>query len=292
MSVSSLGYVRIAMGNPQEWAEVGQDILGFVATTGEDESVRLKMDEAPFRYLVEKGDADGFVCAGWEYPAEQFDDLVRSLETAGINVQHGDDAACSARAVKALISFVDPAGNLVEVFHTRDEADSFESPLGIRYVAGELGLGHCVLPAIEHEATSAFYESSLGFGRCDTLVLPAPAEGAPEMRIHFYHADNPRHHSLALFNGPAPSGAVHLMTEMTSIDDIGACQDRVNAAGLPVITTLGRHINDNMVSFYFLAPGGIPMEVGYDGFQFDWTDFEPTLSTEGDHWGHEYNFPA
>jgi 3,4-dihydroxy-9,10-secoandrosta-1,3,5(10)-triene-9,17-dione 4,5-dioxygenase len=46
-----------------------------------------------------------------------------------------------------------------------------------------------------------------------------------------------------------------------------------------------------MVSFYFLAPGGIPMEVGFDGLQFDWTDFEPTNSTVGDHWGHAYNFP-
>ena len=33
------------------------------------------------------------------------------------------------------------------------------------------------------------------------------------------------------------------------------------------------------------------MEVGCEGLQFDWSGFEPTTSTVGDHWGHVYNFP-
>ena len=53
MSISSLGYVRIAMRDPQQWADVGQNILGFQTETAEDGSVRLRMDEAPFRYLIE-----------------------------------------------------------------------------------------------------------------------------------------------------------------------------------------------------------------------------------------------
>ena len=81
------------------------------------------------------------------------------------------------------------------------------------------------------------------------------------------------------------------MTELTSLDAVGACLDRVNRAEIPVTASLGRHVNDGMVSFYFLTPGGIPMEVGYDGLQFDWKDFQATQSTVGDHWGHVYNFP-
>ena len=41
--------------------------------------------------------------------------------------------------------------------------------------------------------------------------------------------------------------------------------DRVKAAGLHILATLGRHSNDEMISFYFLAPGEIAFEVGYDG---------------------------
>ena len=47
-----------------------------------------------------------------------------------------------------------------------------------------------------------------------------------------------------------------------------------------------------MCSFYVLAPGGIAVEYGYDGLLVDWDNYTPTVSTEGDHWGHEYNFPG
>ena len=291
MAISSLGYVRIAMRDPQQWADVGQNILGFQSVTAEDGSVRLRLDEAPFRYLIEQSDSEGFVCAGWECSAETFAEIKDRLSESGASLEEGTDVACAARAVQAYISTKDPSGNLVEIYHGRDVGGEFTSPLDLHYVAGKLGLGHAVLPAPDHTVTSEFYREILGLGLSDILTLPAPMEGVPEMCIHFYHAGNPRHHSLALFNGPAPSGVVHLMAEMTSIDDVGACLDRVNEAELPITASLGRHVNDGMVSFYFLAPGGIPMEVGFDGLQFDWTDFEPTNSTVGDHWGHAYNFP-
>ena len=291
MTISSLGYVRISLQNPQDWAQVGEEVLGFESGTDEDGSVRLRMDESPFRYLVEKSETEGFVCAGWECPADKFDETVNLLDNCGALIGSGDKRACAARAVGAFVTAKDPSGNLLEVFHSRDSDQPFASPLGLDYVAGNLGLGHAVLPASAHDETSEFYSTVLGFRLSDQLVLPPPVEDMQEMRINFYHADNPRHHSLALFNGPAPSGVVHLMTEMTSIDAVGSCMDRVNAAGIPITATLGRHINDGMVSFYFLAPGAIPMEVGYDGMLHDWSDFVPTQSTVGDHWGHVYNFP-
>ena len=65
MTISSLGYVRISLQNPQDWAQVGEEVLGFESGTDEDGSVRLRMDESPFRYLVEKSETEGFVCAGW-----------------------------------------------------------------------------------------------------------------------------------------------------------------------------------------------------------------------------------
>ena len=54
------------------------------------------------------------------------------------------------------------------------------------------------------------------------------------------------------------------------------------------MATLGRHCNDNMFSFYVDGPGDVPMEIGCDGLQVDWSDFEPTVSTVPDHWGHAY----
>ncbi len=292
MAVLSLGYVRIEMRDPDEWRQVGEEVLGFTVVQGIDDCVRLRMDEAPFRYLVEPGDEDRFACAGWECAADKLDGYVAAIEAQGVIVQQGDAAGCRQRGVARFVTAADPSGNTFELFSNREAAsEPYVESDRAQYVAGDMGLGHVVLPALAHAETCAFYQEVLGFGLSDELTLPPPMEGVPEMKINFLHADNPRHHSLALFNGPAPSGVVHLMTEMRSLDQVGACLDRVNAAGLPITASMGRHSNDQMVSFYFLAPAGIPMEVGYDGLQLDWNTFTPTRSTVGDVWGHEYNFP-
>ena len=292
IQIQSLGYVLIEMQDPAMWLDVGVNILGFQGRQDADGTVKLKMDAAPFRYLVQTGETDRFVCAGWQCSASEFDALQVALAEQSIDFQQGSQDACAARQVKAFITAVDPSGNRFEVFHGRDDGGEFTSALGCSFIADALGLGHLVLPAIEHAATSNFYQDIMGFGLSDDLTLPPPMAEMPEMNIHFLHAGNPRHHSLGLFNGPAPSGVVHLMAEYTTLDQVGACLDRVNQAELPITATLGRHANDQMVSFYFLAPAGIPIEIGFDGAQFDWNQFEPTQSTIGDLWGHEYNFPG
>ena len=294
LPISSLGYVRIGMRDPQEWALLGESILGLSATQQANGAVHLRMDSAPARFIIEPAELDGFIAAGWQCEREDFDALIERLERAGIDLTQGTAEGCEQRRVQNFVAAADPSGNRFELFCGRDAAErAFESPIeGVHFVADDIGLGHAVLPAPEHAATSDFYQRVLGFGMSDALTLPPPAEGAPEMIVHFLHARSPRHHSVGLFNGPVPSGIVHLMIEMTTLDAVGGCLDRVNAAGHPLTATLGRHLNDGMVSFYFLAPGGIPVEVGYDGAQFDWTDFEPTDSTIGDIWGHEYRFPG
>ena len=294
LTISSLGYVRIAMCDPQEWARLGESILGFRSQTRADGSVHLRMDASPARFIVEPAEQDGFIGAGWECAPEDFKGLVAKLSEAGVSLSTGSSEDCAVRSVDGFVSGTDTSGNRFEVFHGRGSANlAFESPIeGIEFVADSLGLGHVVLPAADFAATSDFYRQVMGFGMSDELTLPPPFEGAPEMCVHFLHAKSPRHHNLGLFNGPAPSGVVHLMVEMTTLDAVGACLDRVKAEGYPITATLGRHVNDGMVSFYFLAPGGIPVEVGFDGSQFDWNDFVPTKSTVGDYWGHEYSFPG
>jgi len=293
IQIQSLGYVIIDMQDPAAWLDVGVNILGFNGQQDDSGTVKLKMDSAPSRYLIQRGDTDRFVSAGWQCSSDQYDALLADFSQQGMAIEQGNQDECAMRQVKAFVKGLDPSGNAFEVFHGRDDDAAFNSPLeGCGFVADDLGMGHLVLPAMDHAATSDFYQSVLGFGMSDDLTLPPPMAEMPEMCIHFLHAQNPRHHSLGLFNGPAPSGVVHLMAEYTTLDQVGACLDRVNKAGLPITATLGRHANDNMVSFYFLAPAGIPVEIGFDGAQFDWATFEPTQSTVGDLWGHEYSFPG
>ncbi len=184
----------------------------------------------------------------------------------------------------------DPAGNPFEVYYGRTGVGGeFKSPQGVSgFVTGDMGLGHYVVPAPNIDETHEFYKTVLGFGDSDDLTLPPPTEGAPEMRIVFMHAGNPRHHSIALFNFPVASGCVHLMFEVQNIDEVGACMDRMEAAHIPLMSTLGRHANDMMLSFYPIGPGGCVVEYGCGGLQLNLDTFQPTKSTVADIWGHAY----
>jgi 3,4-dihydroxy-9,10-secoandrosta-1,3,5(10)-triene-9,17-dione 4,5-dioxygenase len=73
---------------------------------------------------------------------------------------------------------------------------------------------------------------------------------------------------------------------MPGIDDVGRAHDRAVAAGLPITTSLGRHANDEMFSFYVRSPAGFDVEIGCGGRLVDaaWT---PNRFVEGDVWGHE-----
>ncbi|MCY1517455.1 Iron-dependent extradiol dioxygenase [compost metagenome] len=116
---------------------------------------------------------------------------------------------------------------------------------------------------------------------------PDPAE--PEKRIHFLHCNNARHHSLALFECPIPSGCVHLMVEVDSFDEVGRALDRVQAHGVKLSATLGKHTNDEMTSFYMQTPGGFDLEYGSGGKVMDWQRHTAFESTVVSHWGHDFS---
>lgn len=296
-SISSLGYIRLNAQDLSEWETFGTDILGLMLDKGasSSECLMFRMDDHPSRLIVEQGDSDSLSAVGWELSdKESYQSVLQALQSNGCSVVHGDEAGAKHRNVAEYAVSADPAGNPFEVYHTRtDLQDNFASPLDIEaFVTGDMGMGHVVIPAPNMDETHDFYRSVLGFGDSDNLTLPPPAEDAPEMNIRFMHAANARHHSLALFNYPVPSGIVHLILEVNTVDEVGACLDRVNKAGYSLMSTLGRHSNDNMLSFYVVGPGGIAIEFGCDGMQIDWKDYTPTVSSIGDLWGHEYVPPA
>lgn len=293
--IAELGYVRLEIQDPSAWLRFGENILGFTGTTGDDHSVRLRMDAAPWRYLVEPGNLNRFGAAGWVCRNEgDYRRLVAELQRAGALNHIGSASQAKQRAAAELAFATDPSGNSFEICHGRDtDSTPFVSPIAdLQFITGNMGMGHVVLPASEFDATDAFYRDLLGFGISDELTLPPFAEGGPQQRIHFLHADNPRHHSLGLYNQPVPTGVVHIMVEVDSLDNVGRCLDRAKAVRRPMMASLGRHLNDGMVSFYMIAPGGIPIEYGYDGQQFDWDQFQPTRSTQGDLWGHDFRLPG
>ena len=298
MSVSASGYLRIGATDVDAWMDFGTDVLGLMDARRDDAGGArfLRMDDHPFRLMIEPADADGLLACGFEFPGEDaFSRTCEAVAEAGHAVTPGSAEEAARRGVTAFAITTDPSGNTIELYWGRElDYRPLVSPQGVQgFVTtygqtGDLGFGHMVLPAPEFDATSSFYTDIIGMGITDILYPPG-LEGA---KIHFMHANNPRQHSLALFNGPHPLGVVHVMVEVGSMDEVGRGMDRAKAAGSHFLATLGRHVNDNMCSVYLLAPGGIAVEYGYDGLLIDWENHVATVSTEGDLWGHEYHFPG
>jgi 3,4-dihydroxy-9,10-secoandrosta-1,3,5(10)-triene-9,17-dione 4,5-dioxygenase len=218
-------------------------------------------------------------------------DVGRALEEAGVAVKAGSAAELADLRVAQLLRFDDPAGNVLEVFcGAALESRPAVSPYGNRFVTGFLGLGHVVLPVSDDESALRFYTEVLGFRLRDSMRMAPELFGrpaGPPLWMRFLGC-NPRHHSLALAPFPAPSGIVHLMTEVASLDDVGRAMERCARRGAPASATLGRHANDLMVSFYVRTPGGFDIEYGTDGRLVDDATWVSRETTAISLWGHKF----
>lgn len=295
MTVRSLGYVVVEATDVAAWRKFAVQTIGLMeGPEGPDGSVRFRIDERPFRIAVVPGKRNRFLSCGWELrDAGELEATLAAVRAAGLEVRPGSDAEARNRGVQALAHCSDPCGNHLELFHGRTyDYTPFASPRGVSgFIASDLGLGHVVLPAPQLSAAHEFYQR-LGFADTDEMWLAmSPNPNDPKLGIYFMHAANPRHHSLALMGAPVPSGCVHIMLEARSLDDVGYALDRCLASGAHISSTLGKHSNDFMVSFYVQTPGGFDLEFGCHGLQPDWSTWVPTHSLIGDLWGHRWSPP-
>jgi 3,4-dihydroxy-9,10-secoandrosta-1,3,5(10)-triene-9,17-dione 4,5-dioxygenase len=296
--INSLGYLRIEATDVAAWREYGLKVLGMLEGQGStDGALYLRMDDFPARLVIVPGERDRLAATGWEAAnAAELADIRQRLEHAGVPYKEATAEERADRRVDELISFEDPSGNIQEVFsgvalqHRR-----VVSPYGHRFVTGEQGLGHVVLSCADDEAALRFYRDVLGFRLRDSMRLPPQAVGRgpqdPPAWLRFFGC-NPRHHSLAFLPMPTPSGIVHLMIEVESPDDVGLCLDRALRRKVPMSATLGRHVNDLMLSFYMKTPGGFDVEFGCEGRQVADETWVARESTAVSLWGHDFTLGA
>jgi 3,4-dihydroxy-9,10-secoandrosta-1,3,5(10)-triene-9,17-dione 4,5-dioxygenase len=280
------------------WTNFATQVVGLMAADSARADVRLfRMDDRPFRLWIEKAERDAFVAPGWEFADKAaFDDVLERLRGAGRPVDLAPTMQARARQVYALARSSDPAGNAFELFYGRfHDYVPFVSPCGVsRFVTGnngDLGLGHVVLTAPNFEETHDFYRSVLGFGDSDLgrFYFGGGGEDDPGVGFAFLHADNQRHHSLALGQLPEnPNGAVHMMVEVGEVDDVGRAYDKVLKGAAPLSATLGRHVNDKVLSFYVRTPAGFDIEYGCHGLQIDPATWVATTSLPVSAWGHQW----
>jgi 3,4-dihydroxy-9,10-secoandrosta-1,3,5(10)-triene-9,17-dione 4,5-dioxygenase len=291
--ISSLGYLRIESADTSAWREFGTRILGMTEGRGPDPTaVYLRMDDFPARLIIVPGERDRLLASGWEVADEQtLAEIAHILEAADIPVKAADAAELADRRVGQLLHVEDPSGNALEIFSGAmlDNRPSI-SPYGNQFVTGDQGMGHVVLPVLNDEETLSFYTDLLGFRLRDSMRMPGEFFGRPGGQVWMrFLGCCPRHHSLALAPMDPAAGIVHLMVEVATLDDVGRAHDRCVRRKAPISSTLGRHANDLMVSFYVQTPSGFDIEFGTDGQLVDESTWISRESTAVSLWGHVFS---
>lgn len=290
--IQSLSYMVAQVRNLDSWRRYAEDVLGMMTSEGPTGELYVKMDERPFRMLIEEGELDQYQASGWELASEAaFNEMLTTLESKGVGYELGSPELCASRGVQAIAHIADPSGNRHELTWGHiSGCQPFTSPQGVPgFVTGEMGLGHTVLPAPapDFDNCLAFYRDVLGFHHSDIFNFrPDPA--VPPVRIHFMHCGNARHHSLAIAEFDVPSKCVHIMVEVDNMTEVGRAHDRREAHQVPLSATLGQHLNDRMTSFYMKTPSGFDLEYGWGGRQVDWDKHSVFEFNRVSIWGHDF----
>src|SRR5580698_9278009 len=264
MHLNALGYVGIRTKNLEDWAAYGTNLLGMQLVDKSRGTLALRMDDRKQRVIIHTDEDEGPSFYGWEVAdAAALDALAAHLEKNGVKIARGSRALADERRVRDLIVFADPIGNRLEAFHGAETAtDPFRPGRSISgFRTGPLGMGHAVLTAARIDEVVPFYTDILGF--------------------HLSH------HILA-FIDTGKNGIHHLMIETCFLDDVGQAYDLALRQPEMIGTTLGRHVNDHVTSFYSWSPSKFLVEYGWGGRTLDTANWTPHERTEGPSlWGHD-----
>jgi 3,4-dihydroxy-9,10-secoandrosta-1,3,5(10)-triene-9,17-dione 4,5-dioxygenase len=282
MSVRSLGYVWLTSPDLAAWRVLGGDFLGMMPVADDDTgAARFRIDDFPARLVVEPGEP-GTTAIGLEVLGRtELARMAGAVAAAGIEVTPGTPETCAQRKVSGLVRFDDPGGNPIELFYGPVlEHGRVDTPDVSAFVTGDLGMGHVIVTAEDADAEYDFYTRVLGFVERNTM-----AGG----RVVFLGC-NPRHHTFGITTRKGPGRLLHLMLEVATLDDVGLGLDRAHRLKIPMMHTLGRHTNDQMVSFYVYSPEDHAIELGWNGLLVERE--VPTYEiSAGAYWGHRFTPP-
>jgi 2,3-dihydroxybiphenyl 1,2-dioxygenase len=281
MGLLGLGYAGFGSTDLDGWREFGTSLVGLQAVERGNSLLAFRMDDRKQRIVIDRSAPEGSRFFGWEVTnATVLDELAARLERAGIAVAAEPQSLADIRRVRSVISFRDPEGNRLEAFYGAEiDEEPFKPGRAISgFRTGPLGLGHAVLTVERIDPMMAFYVDLLGFKLSDFIQKP--------FRAYFFHV-NARHHSLALIE-TGRSGIHHLMVELFSLDDVGQSYDVALSQPDRIGTSLGRHTNDFMTSFYARTPSSFMIECGWGGREIDPATWQPYEMQDGPSlWGHE-----
>lgn len=285
--VTQLGYIALGVTDLERWASFGTEVLGLQLESRDEVPLRFRMDEYCQRLLIYPDGDDDLACIGWEVPnARAMATVCEQLVNVGTEVQEVSTEEANERRVAGLVRFSDPSGISCEIYHGAQIAFErpFHSPRAISgFLTDDQGLGHVVIMVDDAEQSLHFYRDVLGLRESDFITF---TRGGHERAMTFMHC-NPRHHSLAFMAVPSPRRLHHIMLQVNSLDDVGSTYALCSKEGIPLGSTLGRHTNDHMFSFYMKSPSGFEIEYGWGARTIDDATWKVQTHRAPSIWGHD-----
>ncbi|MGH7906481.1 MAG: VOC family protein [Candidatus Binataceae bacterium] len=292
-SVKQLGYIGVGAKNIDAWERFGTEILGMqLVERGDDGSLYFRMDEYHHRISVHPDPCDDLMLLGWEVEDDRaLDAVAGQLTDWGVRIENGTAEEAAARAVYRLIKYKDPSGIPSECYYgpLKYNTPPFQPTRPISgFVTGEnFGMGHVVIAVDNFDKSVNFYQNALGM-RVTDIATPS-SERARRIGIDshmvFFHC-NLRHHSIAFGSGRYTKRLNHFLVQVNTIDDVGATFDLCQDKEVPLVSSIGRHANDLMVSFYLKTPSGFGVEYGFGGREVDDRTWKVVMNRVTSLWGH------
>lgn len=288
--VKRLSYVEIEASDLERWTVFGRDVFGCELAAGSTEDcLQFRIDARPWRILVSRGERDDLKVIGLEVAdREGLREVCVRLEQAEHPFRIATKEQCEARGVYEMCLLTDPSGIEVEVSYGSllQPQRPFCAAVGHGgFVTGDQGLGHLMLVVDDPQRVQQFYGEIMGFITSDYVSTKNYGGLAGDF---IFMRCNPRHHTLAFGRLPIPRRLGHLMLQVHRIDDVGLTLDRVHAHGFRQTRSIGRHVNDNMFSFYCESPSKLQFECGWGGLEMDEDSVDVKLFDVTSVWGHKH----
>ena len=119
VQVTELGYLTLGVSNLEQWKAFAGDILGLEVVAG-DKSNRayLRMDYWHHRITLEEDGSDDLKVLGFRVAGpDEFGEMAKRLEAAGVAVKRGSFDEAYERHVLEVMTLQDPSGYPIEIFH-------------------------------------------------------------------------------------------------------------------------------------------------------------------------------
>lgn len=269
-----------ARGPVDDWRAFGADLHGMQPVM-DGKILRLRMDEQLWRFQIDPEGKPGCEFLGFEWASHAaYESMLDRVRKAGYDIVEDSNLA-RERGVERLARMIGPVGFQYEFCTAQiSHSSPFISPNGVKFVTGDLGMGHMALLVEDQAKSDKFFMETLGMRHTDSFTT--------SIGVATFMRGSPRHHIMATLPAMgAKEGLHHVYVEVSELHMLGRAWDKVEAGAARVFASIGQHTNDPAISYYCQTPSGFGFEYGWDSLIVDDENWTPKHWGGGDQWGHK-----